>query len=396
MNKVTLNNINKKTILFMICMIFIFGKAFTLIQINSIYICELLLVVSFTIYLITLVETKQYQYKLNYDKSDKTINFLIYLYIFYGFIKLIISLYVGYDIFYSVKKFVLYLYLLLMIIMPKVISEKSDIYLFTKYISIAAAMHLLFMIANLIVNGKANLFSTPRVASYLYISFIVIYLLVLKDKKRVMDYTLIFTGLVLILISGVRSLMIAIPIVLFMYYKDHIRIRTNKYFKYMAPALFIFTTILLLNVADFRNEIVSSFPGDTEQYRNVIWRLDNWSIMIKMVLDKPLFGYDLGYKYIYLNPFVFAEKEVDPHNSYIQILFRNGITGTIIFILIHIFIIRKFFTMKVKTEYYYLYLYFFIACVMVVSFNVGLENPYIGLVYWYTLGMMRCLALKEA
>ncbi len=395
MHRITLNNINKIIIVFMMCLIFAFGKAFTLIQVNSVYICELILVLSFVIYLVTLVETKHAEYKLNYDKSDKIINFLIYLYVFYGFIKLVFSLYADYDAFYSIKKFVLYLYILLIIILPKVILSKPDMSLLTKYVSYAAFIHLLFTAATLILRGRENVFGTPAVATYSYISFILIYLLVSIDKKKIIDYAVLFTGLILILISGVRSVMIAIFIVLLLYYKDYIMVRANRYFKYLVPVLFILAMILLFNIKDFHDEVVSSFSENTSQYKNIIWRLDNWSIMTGMMLEKPLFGYDLGYKYTYFNPFVSFEKEVDPHNSYMQVFFRNGIIGTLIFILIHIFIIKKFVNMKIKTEYYYFYLYFFIVCVLVVSFNVGLENPYIGLVYWYTLAILRCLTLIE-
>ena len=145
---------------------------------------------------------------------------------------------------------------------------------------------------------------------------------------------------------------------------------------------------------DFTEEVDASFETNTTQYANSIWRLDIWKTMIKATYTNHfIFGYDLGYEFVYTNLFSYEQKVADPHNSYIQIFLRNGIVGTILFLLIHVYVLIKFFRTKEKEEYYYMYLYFYIACILVVSLNVGLENPYIGIVYWFSLGMMRSISI---
>jgi hypothetical protein len=137
---------------------------------------------------------------------------------------------------------------------------------------------------------------------------------------------------------------------------------------------------------------------------NAKWRIILWKDIIKKSMQKPILGYgfgmlynnetlkDMGWQYGQDVGFL------DPHNSYLSILYRTGIVGLLIFIL---FII-SFFVKMIKflrgcrdlaISVYMVSILSAVTFILVISFfMVVLEGPYLGIFLWIFIGLALSLA----
>ena len=137
---------------------------------------------------------------------------------------------------------------------------------------------------------------------------------------------------------------------------------------------------------------------------NATWRIILWEDIIKKSMQKPILGYgfgmlynnetlkDMGWKYGQDVGFL------DPHNSYLSILYRTGIVGLLIFLL---FIISFFIKMVIFLRdcrdseiitYMISILSAFIFILVISFFMVVLEGPYLGIFLWVFIGLALSLA----
>lgn len=156
-------------------------------------------------------------------------------------------------------------------------------------------------------------------------------------------------------------------------------------------------------IDDYKNEFNSMFSFESNNSvsaNNAKWRIIVWKDIFLKSIKKPLFGYGFGklYNNDELKKMGWAYGEdvgfIDPHNSYLSILYRTGFAGIIIFL---IFIISFFY----KTSYFIkrmdeinlkivliglISTIFFILCIS--FFMVVLEGPYLGVFLWINMGFV--------
>ncbi|MHB1377937.1 MAG: O-antigen ligase family protein [Candidatus Humimicrobiaceae bacterium] len=138
---------------------------------------------------------------------------------------------------------------------------------------------------------------------------------------------------------------------------------------------------------------------DSVSANNAKWRLIVWKDIIKKSMQKPILGY--GFGMLYNNETVkdmgWAYGQdvgfIDPHNSYLSILYRTGLVGLLIFLL---FIISFFIKMIKFLRYcrdsaisaYMISILSAIIFILVISFfMVVLEGPYLGIFLWVFIGL---------
>ena len=137
---------------------------------------------------------------------------------------------------------------------------------------------------------------------------------------------------------------------------------------------------------------------------NVKWRIILWKDIIKKSMQKPILGY--GFGMLYNNETLknmgwgYGDDVgfLDPHNSYLSILYRTGIVGLLIFLL---FIISFFIKMikflrgcqDLAISVYMISVLSAIIFILVISFfMVVLEGPFLGIFLWVFIGLALSLA----
>jgi len=132
---------------------------------------------------------------------------------------------------------------------------------------------------------------------------------------------------------------------------------------------------------------------------NAKWRIILWKDIIKKSMEKPILGYGFGmlYNNETLKDMGWAYGDdvgfLDPHNSYLSILYRTGIVGLLIFLL---FII-SFFVKMIKflrscqdsaISTYMISILSAVIFILVISFfMVVLEGPFLGIFLWVFIGL---------
>ena len=161
-------------------------------------------------------------------------------------------------------------------------------------------------------------------------------------------------------------------------------------------------TDLKTKIISYIDEFKSIFnfnSSNSVSANNATWRTILWKDIIKKSMQKPILGY--GFGMLYNNETV---KDMgweygadvgflDPHNSYLSILYRTGIVGLLIFLL---FIISFFIKMirflrdclDLKISVYMISILSAVIFILVISFfMVVLEGPFLGIFLWVFIGL---------
>lgn len=155
----------------------------------------------------------------------------------------------------------------------------------------------------------------------------------------------------------------------------------------------------------FYNHFLSSFGIQNDYFSDggLQLRLDWWLKALEKLFATPvksLFGLGQG---IPLTDFINNNNILirDLHNSYIQILVRDGIIGTTIFILIHIKLIKNFMNniklTKDKTiinNFYHTSFIFVLSIAINALMQNALENPCKAIPYYFVWGIIGSYKLK--
>jgi len=138
--------------------------------------------------------------------------------------------------------------------------------------------------------------------------------------------------------------------------------------------------------------------GNPEEDVNASWRMECWKQAAAYGLSHPILGagfgppleVDLGYR---------VEHDVDPHNSFVAILFRLGLPGLFGFLWFYFSTIRGVTTTReMSTQWRFLTgvaLSANVAAAVFAFFNVALEGPYMGIPFWVSLALVYQLSLQS-
>lgn len=125
------------------------------------------------------------------------------------------------------------------------------------------------------------------------------------------------------------------------------------------------------------------------------WRQIVWQRYAELAMQKPLFGWGLGYypPVEQVNPNVFQTKIlIHPHNSFVTVLFKMGLLGFLLMVAIQVAFYRQSLAflredaatdirrpmIVVLSAHAFMFIF--------ASFNVVLENSYYGIWFWLILG----------
>lgn len=204
--------------------------------------------------------------------------------------------------------------------------------------------------------------------------------LVMPRNLRLLLITSVVIGLVLVVVSSVRTAVVATVIVTIAQLMP--RFRSRKLWGLIAIALLSLALTMvgtgrLEKVVDRYASIFSaaSYEGNEAGVSSVYERLSIWKGTLEMVSDRPLFGYGLGWQKLYSvgydNGYVANWREspalidrtvaryfdayekgmVNPHNLWVDIVFETGALGLISYVvMLCILLVRGIHALKQKSR----------------------------------------------
>jgi len=120
------------------------------------------------------------------------------------------------------------------------------------------------------------------------------------------------------------------------------------------------------------------------------WRLEMWRHGISYGMAHPLLG--AGFGPAYLGGIESATDRIDPHNSYVGIMYRLGALGILCFLGMWIPILKGAYEScrrdHAKIGHVGLALAGHLGVAGFAFFNVALEGPYMGIPFWVTLALL--------
>ena len=249
--------------------------------------------------------------------------------------------------------------------------------------------------------------------------FIIINSLIFLKNKLANTILILIAAIIIyeIIDMKVRAAWIAFLIailfnlVLLIIFRKKLVIKKSFYLK--ISLIVILTILLIVSLAQVKTDLKTKSTGYSDEFKsiydfnnidsssanNTTWRLIIWKDIIKKSMQKPILGY--GFGMLYNNETLkdmgwqYGEDVgfLDPHNSYLSILYRTGIAGLLIFLL---FIISFFIKMirflrdcrDLAISVYMISILSAVIFILVISFfMVVLEGPFLGIFLWIFIGL---------
>lgn len=256
---------------------------------------------------------------------------------------------------------------------------------------------------------KANLFFVlcafifpGRLSNQLLLPFMLI-------NKRTKKLFVIISFLFFFYKGGATSY-ISLATLLWFIYFDSKRINNIIKNKLFLPSLFLlFLCVLWWFDTQYGNFFIDSnyerIKGISDN--NTIWRLMFWIYQFKInIINSPIFGIGFGtplFDLRYIPEFLTSDDgsratpyTLGTHNSLVFVLIRLGIIGLALLLIMYNALLKAYFTGKnslIQTVFFYLFIFITLAML----FNVILESPIYGGIYWIVIGMFyQSLKLKKA
>lgn len=233
-----------------------------------------------------------------------------------------------------------------------------------------------------------------------YILILVVYIGIKKSNNYLFSLFLYFICLLYISLINSKTTCILMFIVFTIILIINTRI-IDRIKKYFVPLLLITTMLILLINANI-NLIVEIIENSDP---NSWWRITFWRVQLQTIKESNLIGVGLGSTYA--NSIIFTLLKggfIDPetglntlrpetlfltaqHNSYLNILYRTGLVGLLLFILS----IKETFLGTItayKDHFSSVLLLAFININIVIVFNVGLESPQFLIPFYLSSGSL--------
>ena len=270
------------------------------------------------------------------------------------------------------------------------------------------------------VNFQLNKYGNLGDFLYFYLCLAMIFesLCLVSLKKRehkVFFISIVFLQLLAVLIYECRASWVALSAsFLFLFYLHNVtKGKLNKKIKKVFVRILLVGIILIVSAGilkpsllkHLRKEAASIIFYDkmvTSAAGNSRYRLFLWREMLEAISIKPLFGWGFGKGFL---PYSLEAKGwltgdakkrawVAPHNSILNMTYKTGIIGFLIFILILSNFFRRiirFIKYDCEDEKIRIYSTALLSCVvyiLVVSlFGATLEAPHLGSFLWITMGL---------
>ena len=412
------NNIINDIILYLfftlVVGLFLFGKAFSYINFKFIglpvYITELFLIFTIIFIFVNSIFLRDGKLFINYNQR---VEFLLFYIIF--IISLVRGLISYRDIVFTLRQSAIIYYSIFYFLVPIILDNFKKIKIYFSFLVICTSILVLVILFGVNIGELGGFYY------YYYVSmsliFLIFYpLLIKKPVLKFFSYSLILVHLAIILLSKVRAawigILMGILFIIYMFFRIPVMRKDLKKILLLGMLGFLVLAIILpvflifypSSIEDIKNEFMSIYnfrDMTTVSAANARWRLMAWSDYVNKSLEKPLFGHGFGkvfmpetlVKEIDWSP-PKGEDWVDPHNSYLSILFRTGVIGLIIFFII----IFRFFKLSIKfikecdNERIRIYVASLLTIIIVILgisfFDVVLERPFFGIFLWINMGLV--------
>ena len=404
------NNICLLLLLFLMLGFFLFGRVFSHINLKindfPIYITEVFLFVSLLLIIAgSLLFEKGKVYFASFQRKEFTFLYIIFL---FSFIRGLFN----YELYLVLRQSAIIYYSAFYFLVPILLNSLKKIKWF---------IHILFFSNCLLIISEIFKISVPGLGSFRYYYFsialiLLIFCLLLSKKKMVklFAYILILIDFIIIIFDKIRgswvSLFISVLFIFYLYFRLPVLRKDLKKIVFFIITVTLIIILVIFFLSQFKpgivRKILDEFEGiykfnslDTAPANNVKWRLMVWGDIFRESLEKPLLGYGFGKpflseslrEYDWLTP---GEDWMDPHNSYLSILYRIGFIGLFAFL----FIIFRFFKLTInfinncKDNQVRVYIAGFLTTIVFILgislFAVVLEGPFLGIFLWINMGIV--------
>jgi len=393
---------------------FLFAKDFAHLNLKffnlPVYVTELFLILTIIFIFVNSIFLRDGKLFINYNQR---VEFLLFYIIF--IISLVRGLISYRDIVFTLRQSAIIYYSIFYFLVPIILDNFKKIKIYFSFLVIYTSILVLVILFGVNIRGLGGFYY------YYYVSmsliFLIFYsLLIKKPVLKFFSYSLILVHLAIILLSKVRAawmgILLGILFIVYMFFKMPVMRKDLKKLLISGMVGFLILTIILpvvlifypSSIEDIKNEFMSIYnfrDMTTVSAANARWRLIAWSGYVNKSLEKPLLGHGFGKVFI---PETLVEEIswsppkgedwVDPHNSYLSILFRTGIIGLIIFFII----IFRFFKLSIKfikecdNEKIRIYVASLLTIIVVILgisfFDVVLERPFFGIFLWINMGLV--------
>lgn len=391
---------------------FLYGRSFAHINLNvfglPIYVTELFLILTVVLIFINSFFFKDGKLFIN---SNQRVEFLFFYSIF--IISFSRGLLNNRDIIFTLRQSAIIYYSVFYFLVPIILNSFKKIKIYFIISIICTSVLALLILFRFEIPGLGSF-------SYYYISLSLIFLLffsllIKKTVLRLLFYSLFLIHLIIVVLSKVRAawmgLLSVILFIIFIFFKIPVmRKNLKKILFTVILAILILAIILPIflisypsSIEDIKDEFISIYKFrdiETVSARNAIWRLIAWKDIIDLSLEKPVLGYGFGV------PFQSETLEergwaygidigfMDPHNSFLSILFRTGFVGLIIFLIIlfRFFKLSINFILKCDNEKMRVYIASILTTIVFILgtsfFMVVLEGPFLGIFLWINMGVI--------
>lgn len=405
-----MNNMCLLLLLLLMLGFFLFGRVFSHINLKindfPIYITEVFLFVSLLLIIAgSLLFEKGKIYLLSSQRKEFAFLYMIFL---FSFIRGLFN----YDLYMVLRQSAIIYYSAFYFLIPILLNSVKKIKWF---------IYILFFSNCLLIISEMFKISIPGLGSFRYYYFSIALILLmfyslLTEKKivKLFAYILILLDFIIIIFDGIRgswvSLFISAVFIFYLYFRLPV---LRKDLKKTILFMIIVTLMIVLVIffmsqfkTDMFRKILDEFEGiykfnylDTVPANNVKWRLMVWGDIFRESLKEPLLGYGLGKPFLSESLrergwLILEEDWMDPHNSYLSILYRIGFVGLFAFL----FIIFRFFKITIdfinncKDNQIRIYIAGFLITIVFILgislFEVVLEGPFMGIFLWINMGIV--------
>ena len=391
---------------------FLFGKAFAYLNLKffnlPVYVTELFLISAI---IFVFINSFFFRDGKLFISSSQRVEFLLFYIIF--IISLVRGLISYRDLVFTLRQSAIIYYSVFYFLVPIILDNLKKIRIYFSVVIICTSLLALSRLFGIKIQGLGSFY-------YYYVSLSLIFLLfyplfIKKPFLKFFSYLLFLMHLVIVILLQVRAawmgILLGILFIVYMFFKMPVMRKDLKKLLISGMVGFLILTIILpvvlifypSSIEDIKNEFMSIYrfrDMTTVSAANARWRLMAWSGYVNRSLEKPLLGHGFGKAFIpkTLEEISWSppkgEDWVDPHNSYLSILFRTGIIGLIIFLII----ILRFFKLSIifiteceneEIRIYVASLLTIIIFILGISFfDVVLERPFFGVFLWINMGLV--------
>jgi O-antigen ligase len=219
------------------------------------------------------------------------------------------------------------------------------------------------------------------------------------SKRRRLIYGLcaLASVMLIVVVTQHRSAVIALACALALWLLVLNRGRGRGAIGSRAATIALLVAAVLVVAIDWQTAIatlgrIRAIQGGAEEF-NAVWRLYVWSLLVGGFLDSPLVGHGFGAN---LPAFLFRgvrygfdpSVPVGAHNSYLFVLFKEGIVGAGLLlayiVAVSRLVLSRIITRKERDETWIAGAAMggFVFVALFAAFNVVLEGPYMGMFFW--------------